>query len=177
MLTTTTNELDRELDHRSASMDLDHHQSERASRSMRRRNFLLGVVAVVTFGGLLGLDVGAARADSIPFVVIDGVGQFEVLSYSWGAGTSPAGTPNSKVHDLSFTKYLDAISPALSAAVENGQFFTTASITVVGKNGKVVRYEMTNVFVSAYSVGSGTPTGNVTENVSLTFVSVKAVHL
>ena len=156
-------------------MDLDH-QSERASRSMRRRNFLLGVVAIVTFGGLLGLDVGAARAASNPLVVIDGVGQFEVLSYSWGTGTSQAGTPTSKVHDLSFTKYVDAFSPALIAAVAGGKPFATASITVVGKNGKAVRYEMTNVLVSAYSVGSGTPTGDVTENVSLRFVSVKAVH-
>ena len=111
-----------------------------------------------------------------PVVVIDGVGQFEVLSYSWGSGTSQAGTPNSKVHDLSFTKYVDSISPALSAAVASGQDFATASITVSGKNGKLVRYEMTAVIISAYSVGSGTPTGNVTENVSLSFVSVKAVH-
>ena len=160
-------------------MNLDDHQSEGASRSMRRRNFLVGVVAVVAFGGMLGLDVGVARADSNPVVVIDGVGQFEVVSYSWGStssGTSQAGTPNSKVHDLSFTKYVDSISPALSTAAASGQVFATASITVVGKNGKVIRYEMTAVFVSAYSVGSGTPTGNVTENVSLRFVSVKAVH-
>ena len=159
-------------------MNFDHHESGGASRSMRRRNFLLGVVAVATFGGMLGLDVGVARADSNPLVVIDGVGQFEVVSYSWGStsGISQSGAPNSKVHDLSFTKYVDSFSPALSAAVASGQAFATASITVLGKNGKVVRYEMTAVFVSAYSVGSGTPTGNVTENVSLRFVSVKAVH-
>jgi type VI protein secretion system component Hcp len=64
----------------------------------------------------------------------------------------------------------------LSAAAASGQVFATASITVVGKNGKLVRYEMTAAFVSAYSVGSGTPTGNVTENVTLTFASVKAAH-
>jgi len=157
-------------------MNLDHHQTEGAPRSMRRRNFLLGVVAVVALTGVLGLDVGVARADANPVVVIDGVGQFEVLSYSWGSGTSPAGTPNSKVHDLSFTKYVDSFSPALSSAVASGQVFATASISVVGKNGKVVRYEMTTVLITAYSVGSGTPTGDVTENVSLTFVSVKAVH-
>ena len=91
-------------------------------------------------------------------------------------GHLAVGCPNSKVHDLSFTRYVDSLSPALSAAAASGQVFATASITVLGKNGKVVRYEMTAVFVSAYSIGSGTPTGNVTENVSLTFVSVKAVH-
>jgi type VI protein secretion system component Hcp len=160
-------------------MNLDHHESEGAPRSMRRRNFLLGVVAVVAFGGMLGLDVGVARADSNPLVVIDGVGQFEVLSYSWGSTSSAisqSGAPNSKVHDLSFTKYVDSISPTLSAAAASGQVFATASITVVGKNGKLVRYEMTAAFVSAYSVGSGTPTGNVTENVTLTFANVKAAH-
>jgi type VI protein secretion system component Hcp len=158
-------------------MNLDHHQSERASRSMRRRNFVLGVVAIVAFTGMLGVDVGVARADSNPVVVIDGVGQFEVLSYSWGSssGTSQAG-PISKVHDLSFTKYVDSFSPALSSAVAGGQVFTTGSITVMGKNGKPVRYEMTAVLVSAYSLGSGTPNGNVTENVTLTFASVKAAH-
>jgi type VI protein secretion system component Hcp len=160
-------------------MNLDHHQSDGASRSVPRRNFLLGLVAVVAFGGMLGVDVGVARADSNPVVVIDGVGQFEIVSYSWGstsAGTSQTGAPNSKVHDLSFTKYVDSFSAALSTAAVSGQVFTTGSITVVGKNGKAVRYEMTAVLVSAYSVGSGTPTGNVTENVSLTFASVKAVH-
>lgn len=158
-------------------MNLDHHQLEGASRSMRRRNFLLGVVAIVAFSGMLGLDVGVTRADSNPVVVIDGVGQFEVLSYSWGSssGASQAG-PISKVHDLSFTKYVDSISPTLSAAVAGGQVFTTASITVMGKNGKLVRYEMTAVFISTYSLGSGTPNGNVTENVTLSFASLKAVH-
>jgi type VI protein secretion system component Hcp len=62
----------------------------------------------------------------------------------------------------------------LSTAAASGQVFSSASITVAGKNGKLVRYEMTNVFVSAYSLGSGTPTA--TENVSLRFASVKAVH-
>jgi type VI protein secretion system component Hcp len=159
-------------------MNLDHHQSEGAPPKMRRRNFLLGVVAVVAFGGMLGLDVGVARAASNPVVVIDGVGQFEVLSYSWGSTSSglQSGTPNSKVHELSFTRYLDGLSPALSTAAASGEVFTTASITVVGKNGKPVRYEMTAAFVSAYSLGSGTPTGDVTENVTLTFASVKAVR-
>ena len=158
-------------------MNPDHHQSEVASRSTPRRNFLLGVVALVAFSGVLGLDVGVTRADLSSVVVIEGVGQFEVLSYSWGssAGTSQAG-PISKVHDLSFTKYVDSFSPALSTAVASGQVFTTGSITVMGKNVKLVRYEMTAVFVSAYSLGSGTPNGNVTENVTLSFASVKAVH-
>jgi type VI protein secretion system component Hcp len=158
-------------------MNLDHHESEGASRGSRRRHLLLCVVAVLATGGVLGLELDYARAESNPVVVIDGLGQFEVLSYSWGSSSSGAaqsGAPSSKVQDLSFTKNVDGVSSALSTAAASGQVFSSASITVAGKNGKLVRYEMTNVFVSAYSLGSGTPTA--TENVSLRFASVKAVH-
>ena len=159
-------------------MNVDHHESESSSRGTRRRGFLLGLVALFAIGGVLRLDVGTAQAASDPVVSIDGLGTFSVLSYSWGSTNTGSGQsgPISKVHDLSFVKVLDTFSPALSAAVASGQEFATASITVDGKNGKPIRYEMTGVFITSVTVGSSTPTGDVTENVSLHFASVKTAH-
>jgi len=158
-------------------MNVDHHVSESAKRGTRRRSVLAGVLAVAAVVSMLGVGVDSAQAASNPSVTIDGLGTFSVLSYSWGStsGSGQSG-PNSKVRDLSFVKLVDGLSPALSSAVASGQTFATASITIDSKNGKPTRYEMTSVLITAVSVGSSTPTGDVTENVSLHFTSVKAVH-
>jgi type VI protein secretion system component Hcp len=159
-------------------MNVDQHEPVSSSRGTRRRGFLLGLVALFAIGGVVGLDLDTAHAASNPVVSIDGLGSFEVLSYSWGSASTGSGQsgPNSKVHDLSFVKVVDGFSPALFSAVVNGQQFSTASITVAGKNGKPVRYEMTDVLITSITVGSATPTGDLTENVSLQFASVKAAH-
>jgi type VI protein secretion system component Hcp len=132
-------------------------------KAVGRRDVLLGIAGLVAAGVLVDLDV--ARAASNGVVAIDGIGQFDIISYSWGSGSV-----NSKTRDLSFVKDLDAYSSELATAAASGQVFAAASLTVAGKNGKSVRYDMTDVLVSSYSVSG------VTESVTLHFASLKTAR-
>ena len=141
-----------------------------------RRGFLRGAAAVLAVGGVVAANVGVAQAAPAGPIVgeIIGIGRFVVLSYSWGSSTGGAtqqGGPTKKVDEVTFVKEIDGLSTALITAVASGDHFATASITVPGKNGKSVRYEMTDVLASGYSVDQGT-----TERVTLSFASAKTVR-
>jgi type VI protein secretion system component Hcp len=154
---------------------VERHRPEKNPRPyrLRRRQVLVGVAALV---GLIGLDGGVARALANPTMAIDSIGSFEILSYSWqsSSGSTQGVVKESKADGISFTKEVDEFSTALSSAVASGTSFASASLTVTGKNGKPIRYEMTDVLITSYLSNAGTPTP--TETITLQFSSLKVVR-
>ena len=154
-------------------MDMDQLPAGVTRNRPPRREVLVGVGAAIA---LAGLDVGVAQAEANPVVAIDAIGSFEILSYSWlsSAKSTQGGVSASKAGGVAFVKYIDQVSPALNTAAAAGTTFAAATLTVTAKNGKPVRYEMTEVFVASYVAGAGTPTP--TESVSLRFIDLKVVR-
>ena len=77
------------------------------------------------------------KIDQIPGESRDSVhkNEIDVLAWSWGAAKPPSKSCVS-VQDISFTKYVDAASPKLIAAVGTGQPIPTAKL-IVRKAGDI----------------------------------------
>ena len=125
---------------------------------MRLRFVVFAAVLVFVFP-LLAAD------DKSPVVMtldIDGIGAFEVSSFSWGvdqiAGAPGGGGGVGKVvtRDLVIKKSLDKASPVLFKACATGQHFKRAVLTVrkAGKGQQeFLVVTMSDVLISSYSVG------------------------
>lgn len=103
----------------------------------------------------------------------------DVLSWSWGLSQPGSfgsggggGTGKVNVHDLSFTKYVDAASPDLVKTCANGKHHETAELHVVKAGEKALpylKYKFTKVLISSVQTGGSGAEDRLTENVSLNF--------
>jgi type VI secretion system secreted protein Hcp len=107
--------------------------------------------------------------------------EIEVLSYSWGVSNSGSmafggggGEGKATFHDMSFTHKVDKASPVLMQYCANGAHFKEAIITH-RKSGKgqqeYLVFKLNDIIVTSVQHG-GTPDGDATENVSLSFAKV-----
>ena len=110
------------------------------------------------------------------------VNESDVLGYSWGASNSiqlGGGQGAGKVNfqDMSFTKFVDGISPALLLACATGQPYN--NIVLKGarrKGGALQEYltvKLTTAFVSSVSIGGQAGGARQTENITITFARVE----
>jgi type VI secretion system secreted protein Hcp len=149
------------------------------------------------FRGATGLAaaalVGSAIADQSRVALAAGpsssivgaigeLGQFEVLSFSWGASNSTsigtagggAGAGKVSIQDLSLTRLTDSLTPVLFSALASGRVFDTASITTSDKKGNpVFNLAMEGVVLNSLSFGDSDEASPLTENISLQFAKVK----
>ncbi len=110
----------------------------------------------------------------------------DVLSWSWGmtqqgsmhhGGGGGAGKVN--VHDLSFTKYLDAASPNLMAFCCSGKHYKDAVLTVRKAGDKPLDYlivKMEDVLISSVQGGASHGDDRLTETVTLNFAKYKVAY-
>jgi type VI secretion system secreted protein Hcp len=104
-----------------------------------------------------------------------GTGNFNVLSYSWGAsnpstiGIPGGGTGAGKVSisSLNVMKQFDACSPVLFESVSKGTFFKMLTLTQRSPDGEAVStVALENVVVESWQVSSSTSQLSATESVS-----------
>ena len=103
----------------------------------------------------------------------------DVLAWSWGMSNSGsahvgggAGMGKVTVQDLSFSKYVDASSPALALACCKGSHYKDATLVVRKAGGTPVEYikiVMSEVLISAVTTGGSGGEDRLTENVILNF--------
>lgn len=106
-----------------------------------------------------------------------GAGSFEARSWSWGASNtasatsgSGSGTGKAIVNALSIKKAFDACSPSLFSAVTSGRHFPSLTLTDMDENGVVVAtVALSDVFVTAWNVGSSIHDETPDESVSFVF--------
>src|SRR3954468_17375540 len=109
--------------------------------------------------------------------------EIDVLAWSWGLSNSGsaqvgggAGAGKVNVQDLSFTKWIDKVSPNLMLACCNGKHYADATLVVRKAGEKPLEYvtvTMTEVMVTAVSTGGSGGEDRLTENVTLNFAKVK----
>src|SRR5665213_3103176 len=107
------------------------------------------------------LKLGTLKGESVVKGFED---QIQVLSWGWGmtqTGTmhtaSGGGAGKVDVHDLQFTKNMDASSPTIALACSKGTHYDTAVLTMRKAGGTALEYvtlTLTDVIVSSYSVSS-----------------------
>jgi type VI secretion system secreted protein Hcp len=157
--------------------------------NMKRTLLVLTLVAAITAGG-----VSAASATQDLFLKIDGIqgesldrvhaNEIDVLAWSWGA-TAPsvvraggagagAGAGKATFNDLTITKYVDASSPALVAAISTGKRITSLILTVRRANGapQGVDYftlTLSDALVTGVSVSTSGGEDRMTENVTFNY--------
>ena len=113
-------------------------------------------------------------------------GEIDVLAWSWGLSNSGSfhtggggGSGKANFQDLSFTKYVDASSPALMLAGANGDHFPTALLTV-RKAGKTpleyIKITLKKVLVTSLSTGGSGGEDRLTENVTLNFAEMAIAY-
>jgi type VI secretion system secreted protein Hcp len=146
-----------------------------------RRDVLLGATGIAVAaatGTMFGGGVAHAAPASGPLAgEIVGLGTFEVLTFSWGASSSGSlhmggggGAGKANFQDLSLTKYVDELSPALIEALAEGRHFTEASLRFAPAKGKSpLVLAMTQVLVTSVSLGGSASESQLTENVTLNF--------
>ncbi len=152
---------------------------------MKRTLLVLTLVAAITAGG-----VSAASAAQDLFLKIDGIqgesldrvhaNEVDVLTWSWGATNSSvprsggAGAGKASFNDLSITKYVDASSPSLVAAVSTGKRIASLTLTVRKSNGAPQGIDyftltLNDVSVSGISVSTSGGEDRMTENVTFNY--------
>jgi type VI secretion system secreted protein Hcp len=106
----------------------------------------------------------------------------DVLAWSWGmsqSGTthmgSGGGAGKVNIQDLSFTKYIDASSPALQLHCCLGKHIPKCTLLVRKAGDKQQKYleiAMDEVIVTSVSTGGSGGQDRLTENVTLNFAKV-----
>jgi len=112
--------------------------------------------------------------------------EIQLLAWSWGmsqSGTTHVGTGAGSgkvnVQDLSFTHYIDKVSPNLMLACANGKHFSEALLTVRKAGEKPLEYlkiTMTDLIVTSVTTGGSSGESQLTENVSLNFAKFKVEY-
>lgn len=112
--------------------------------------------------------------------------EIDVLAWSWGLSNSGSfhtggggGSGKANFQDLSFTKYVDASSPALMLAAANGDHFKSALVTV-RKAGKApleyIKITLKKVLITSLSTGGSGGEDRLTENVTLNFAEMALAY-
>jgi type VI secretion system secreted protein Hcp len=119
---------------------------------------------------------------------VDGhVKSIDIMSWSWGmsqTGTmhtaTGGGAGKVNVHDVSFTKLVDASSPRIVQACCSGEHFKKALLTCRKAGGKApVEYmviTLEDVLVSSYTPGGSSGDDRISESVTLNFGKFKAAY-
>ena len=162
---------------------------------MNRKHSIAPALAIL---GLLALATThpAGAAVFVKFDGVDGEAQdkdhsdwIEVLSVSARMDLAPrsitAGATQPRADlthdDFILTKAVDAASPKLSEAVCQGKVFPKVEIETTasygGSRATYLRYELTNVRVTSYSVSAAGDSGDVPmETIALNFENVKVTY-
>ena len=129
------------------------------------------------------IKIGDLKGESIDDKHKD---EIQVLAWSWGmsqSGTTHTGTGGGSgkvsVQDLSFTHYIDKVSPNLMLACCNGKHFGEALLTVRKAGEKPLEYlkiTLTDLIVTSCTTGGSGGEDRLTENVSLNFAKFKVEY-
>jgi type VI secretion system secreted protein Hcp len=145
------------------------------STGANRRDVLKGaaglaVATAVATTAVLSNTQQAAAASTFT-ASIDGIGEFGILAYSWGASNSGATqqTGNVNVQDISMTKYMDTLSPPIFGALVTSTRLARANVTVVDNLGNTTRYDLEDVLVTSISNGGSGGEDRLTENITLAY--------
>lgn len=111
------------------------------------------------------------------------VDEIDVLAWSWGmsqSGTthmgSGGGSGKANFQDLSFTKYVDASSKDLIAALSKGTHITEGTLVVRKAGDTPLEYiviTMSDIIITSISTGGSGGEDRLTENVTLNFSQYK----
>jgi type VI secretion system secreted protein Hcp len=133
---------------------------------------------VITVGASPGLTISPPGLGSraIATASFGGGPTIEIFGFSFGAsqGGSNTGTGTGKgktssIHEIQISKHLDAASAKLALACANGTHYKNVTIHFT-KAGKQTEYDLTDVLIAAYQVGSK---GNQpTESLTLSFTKI-----
>jgi len=110
-------------------------------------------------------------------------GDIDILAWSWGMSQSGTthmggggGAGKANFQDISFTKYVDAATNGLMAALAKGSHIDKC-VLMVRKAGegqqKYIEIAMEEVLVTSLSTGGSGGEDRLTENVTLNFAKVK----
>ena len=110
--------------------------------------------------------------------------EIDVLAWSWGASsgnakTAKGGLPDACIQDLSLTKYIDSASPQLILNAAFGTVAKEAVLTVRKAGEKPLEYlvlKMSDVLVTSYQTGGSGGEDRLTENVTLSFETLKGEY-
>ena len=151
---------------------------------MRVQRIVSVVTGMVMVATLAASPVASAAVDM--FLKLEGIpgesklighiGEIDVLAWSWGAAKSSKCVG---VQDISFTHWVDLAAPKLIAGVGTGQPIPSAKL-IVRKAGEIpleyIVLEMTNVLVTSVSTGGSGGEDRLTENVTLSFATMKFTY-
>lgn len=161
---------------------------------MKTRNTLISLLKVMAITLTLSVSFSSSAAvqmflklGDIEGEVDDNGGDFEnaieVLAFSEGlaiaisppGGDRTASRPNGS--DINITKYLDAASPIIRSNLAAGQVIREATISVRNTGGQnpfvFFEIKLTNVFVTSASTGGSGGEVRLTENISLTYETIR----
>lgn len=148
-----------------------------------RRDLLKGAAGIAAgaaaYSVLPAGSVAAAPTKDEMALAVEGVGTFPVLSFNWGA-TSTAnigsvsgggGAGKASFSELTVEKDVDVFSPELFRLVATGRHAPTASLTIVQKNGLLVRYDLSFVIATSITTTSRDD-GTLRDEVGLAFGAI-----
>ena len=154
---------------------------------MKRLLLCIGLTA----GALLAQAPAQAAVDS--FLLLDGItGEstdkthkdwIEISSFSFGVshpttiGSGTRGTGKASFSDLSITKTVDKSSPVLFLDAASGKHIKDARLDVVKVGGgtemSLLKYKLTDVMISSYSIGGSSGGELPQESLSLNFTKIE----
>jgi type VI secretion system secreted protein Hcp len=129
------------------------------------------------------LKIGDLKGESLDDKHKD---EIHALAWSWGisqSGTTHAGpgggAGKANFQDISFTHYIDKVSPNLMLACANGKHFSEAHLVVRKAGEKPLEYlkiKMEDVIITSVTTGGSGGEDRLTENVSLNFAKFKVEY-
>ena len=152
-----------------------------------------GILAAIVAAAILMVPSSALAAVDMFLKISEVTGEsrdithkdeIDVLAWSWGASAGNAKTakgalPEACIQDLSLTKYVDAASPQLILNAAMGTVAKEAVLTVRKAGEKPLEYlvlRMSDVLVTSYQTGGSGGEDRLTENVTLSFETLKGEY-
>jgi type VI secretion system secreted protein Hcp len=143
-----------------------------------RRELLKGAAGIAAGAAAISvLGGGSVAAAATPgmSMTLDGIGNFQVLAWSWGASNAIAigaggggSTGRASIQDLSVTKYTDPLTPLLLEQLVTGAHVATGRLEVATKD-QIETFELDEVFVTSLSTGGSAGEDRQTENMTVAF--------
>jgi type VI secretion system secreted protein Hcp len=126
------------------------------------------------------LKLGTLKGESVVKGFED---QMQILAWGWGmtqTGTthsaSGGGAGKVDVHDLQFTKHLDAASPTLALSCCKGTHYDSAVLTMRKAGGTALEYvtiTLTDVIITSYSTSASSGEDLLQDTIALNFGKFK----
>ena len=144
-----------------------------------RRELLKGAAGIAAGAAAISvLGGGSIAAAATPgmSMTLDGIGNFQVLAWSWGASNAIAigaggggSTGRASIQDLSVTKYTDPLTPLLLRQLVTGAHVATGRLEVATKD-QIETLQLDGIFfVTSLSTGGSAGEDRQTENVTVAF--------